>query len=67
MAATDNNNHQGAAPESSSSGGGNGKGILERPISELSNEELAKAKEEIQVSLELQETAGLEACLLYTS
>ena len=61
MAATDNNNHQGAAPESSSSGGGNGKGILERPISELSNEELAKAKEEIQVSLELQETAGLEA------
>jgi hypothetical protein len=61
MAAADNHSHQGAAPESSSSGGGNGKGILERPISELSNEELAKAKEEIQVSLELQETAGLEA------
>jgi putative DNA primase/helicase len=61
MAAADNHSHQGAAPESSSSGGGNGKGILERPVSELSNEELAKAKEEIQVSLELQETAGLEA------
>ena len=61
MAATDNNNHQGAAPESSHSGGGNGKAILERPISELSDEELAKAKEEIQAGLELQETAGPEA------
>ena len=61
MAATDNNDHQGAAPESSPSGGGNGKGVLERPINELSDEELSKAKEEIRDGLELQETAGPEA------
>ena len=61
MAATDNNNHQGAAPVPSPSWGGNGKGILERPISELSDEELAKAKEEIREGLKLQEAAGAEA------
>lgn len=52
--AADSNNHQSTA-------GGNGHGLLERPIAELSDEELAKAKEEIQDGLNLQETAGAEA------
>jgi putative DNA primase/helicase len=61
MAVLDSNNHQGEAPGPSSQKGGNGQGILDRPISELSNEELAKAKEEIREGLKLQEAAGAEA------
>jgi transposase-like protein len=61
MAATDNNNHQSAAAGLPPSGGSNGQGLLERPISELSDEELAKAKEEIQAGVELLEAAGPEA------
>ena len=50
----DNNNHQGGA-------GGNGHGLLERPVAELTDEELATAKEEIRDGLNLQEAAGAEA------
>ena len=61
MAATDSSKDQGAAPGTSRFGGGNGKAILERPIAELSDEELAKAKEEIRDGLKLGEAAGAEA------
>ena len=61
MSALDSDNHRAEAPGPSSHAGGNGQGILERPISELSDEELARAKEEIREELKLQEAAGAEA------
>ena len=56
MAAADSKSPEGEAGRSPS-GGGNGQGLLERPISELSDEELAAAKREIKRNLELQKAA----------
>ena len=39
-------------------GGGNGQGLLERPISGLTDEELAAVKEELKRSLEFQDKGG---------
>ena len=50
----DSSNRQGTS-------GGNGHGLLERPVAELTDEELAKAREEIRDGLNLQETTGAEA------
>ena len=50
----DNHNHQGLA-------GGNGQGILSRPLAELSDEELARAKQEVQAGLPGQEAGGGQA------
>jgi putative DNA primase/helicase len=54
MAAPSNNHLQGAATC-------NGHGVLDRPIAELTDEELLRAKEEIRDSLKLQGLAGAEA------
>ena len=50
----DNHNHQGLA-------GGNGQGILSRPLAELSDEELSRAKQEVQAGLPGQEAGGGQA------
>ena len=57
MSSTDSNGPGGTSGRVPS-GGGNGQGLLERPISELTDEELAAVKIEIKRDLELQERAG---------
>jgi hypothetical protein len=52
--AADSDNHRATA-------GGNGHGVLSRPISELSDQDLAELKQKVGERLRLQETAGDEA------
>lgn len=57
MAPADNKDLDDGAGKAAS-GGSNGQGLLNRPISELTNEEFAAVKIEIRRSLELQEACG---------
>ena len=57
MAPTDSTSPEGEAGRVPF-GGGNGHGLLDRPVAELTTEELAAAKQEIRLNLELQEACG---------
>ena len=61
MDEANSNNHRNDAFGELPHGGGNGRGMLDRPISALSDTELAGVKEDLVDRLRLRETIGEEA------
>ena len=61
MDEANSNNHRNDAFGELPHGGGNGRGMLDRPISALSDTELAGVKEDLADRLRLRETIGEEA------